>query len=104
MKVHLLSSDHESAQENEWNVPFDPSLKEVTVSLSGPAPQIEMKDPFGRSFDVCVQSRIRYTLHTTFRPLFDLPVILECFHVYTRSDSVLFELYTQAAMLEKLMD
>ncbi|XP_072563615.1 hemicentin-1 [Paramormyrops kingsleyae] len=48
MKVHLLSSDHESAQENEWNVPFDPSLKEVTVSLSGPAPQIEMKDPFGR--------------------------------------------------------
>ncbi|KAL4660770.1 hemicentin-1-like [Arapaima gigas] len=47
MKVHLLSSDHENAEENEWDVPFDPSLKEVTVSLSGPAPQIELKDPFG---------------------------------------------------------
>ncbi|XP_036382492.1 hemicentin-1 [Megalops cyprinoides] len=49
MKVHLLSSNHDSAQENQWEVPFDPSLKEVTVSLSGPAPQIELKDPFGRS-------------------------------------------------------
>ncbi|KAJ8379625.1 hypothetical protein SKAU_G00004030 [Synaphobranchus kaupii] len=49
MKVHLLSSNHETAQENQWEVPFDPSLKEVTVSLSGPAPQIELKDPFGRS-------------------------------------------------------
>ncbi|KAJ8413767.1 hypothetical protein AAFF_G00063650 [Aldrovandia affinis] len=49
MKVHLLSSNHESAQENRWEVPFDPSLKEVTVSLSGPTPVIELKDPFGRS-------------------------------------------------------
>ncbi|XP_035291447.1 hemicentin-1 [Anguilla anguilla] len=49
MKVHLLSSNHETAQENQWEVPFDPSLKEVTVSLSGPAPQIELKDPYGRS-------------------------------------------------------
>ncbi|MBN3299469.1 HMCN1 protein, partial [Amia calva] len=49
MKVHLLSSDHESGQENEWFVPFDPSLKEVTVSLSGPGPEIELRDPFGRS-------------------------------------------------------
>lgn len=47
MKVHLLSSDHETAQESQWEVPFDPSLKEVTVSLSGPAPQIELKDPLG---------------------------------------------------------
>ncbi|XDV48834.1 hypothetical protein PO909_018194 [Leuciscus waleckii] len=48
MKVHLLSSDHETAQETQWEVPFDPSLKEVTVSLSGPAPQIELIDPLGR--------------------------------------------------------
>ncbi|CAB1456761.1 unnamed protein product [Pleuronectes platessa] len=48
LKVHLLSSNHESAQENKWEVPFDPSLREVTVSLSGPAPQIELSDPFGR--------------------------------------------------------
>ncbi|XP_030621020.1 hemicentin-1 [Chanos chanos] len=49
MKVHLLSSDHENAQESQWEVPIDPSLKEVTVSLSGPAPQIELTDPFGRT-------------------------------------------------------
>uniref|UniRef100_A0A665WWJ3 Hemicentin 2 n=1 Tax=Echeneis naucrates TaxID=173247 RepID=A0A665WWJ3_ECHNA len=48
MKVHLLSSNHDSAQENKWEVPFDPSLREVTVSLSGPAPQIELSDPLGR--------------------------------------------------------
>lgn len=48
MKVHLLSSNHDSAQENKWEVPFDPSLREVTVSLSGPAPQIELTDPLGR--------------------------------------------------------
>lgn len=47
LKVHLLSSNHDSAQENQWEVPFDPSLKEVTVSLSGPAPQIELRDPLG---------------------------------------------------------
>lgn len=47
MKVHLLSSNHDSAQENKWDMPFDPSLREVTVSLSGPAPQIELSDPFG---------------------------------------------------------
>uniref|UniRef100_A0A3B5AUN6 Cell adhesion molecule-related/down-regulated by oncogenes n=1 Tax=Stegastes partitus TaxID=144197 RepID=A0A3B5AUN6_9TELE len=46
MKVHLLSSNHDGAQENKWEVPFDPSLREVTVSLSGPAPQIELSDPF----------------------------------------------------------
>lgn len=48
MKVHLLSSNHDSAQENKWEMPFDPSLREVTVSLSGPAPQIELSDPYGR--------------------------------------------------------
>ncbi|KAM8887343.1 hemicentin-1 [Spinachia spinachia] len=48
MKVHLLSSNHDSAQENKWEVPFDPSLREVTVSLSGPTPLIELSDPFGR--------------------------------------------------------
>ncbi|XP_019718321.1 hemicentin-1 isoform X1 [Hippocampus comes] len=47
MKVHLLSSNHDSAQENLWEVPFDPSLREVTVSLSGPSPQIELRDPLG---------------------------------------------------------
>ncbi|XP_041098662.1 hemicentin-1 isoform X2 [Polyodon spathula] len=48
LKVHLVSTDHESGEENEWSVPFDPSLKEVTVSLSGPEPEIELRDPFGR--------------------------------------------------------
>lgn len=46
-KVHLLSADHEDGGEHMWPVPFDPSLKEVTVSLSGPAPQIEVRDPAG---------------------------------------------------------
>ncbi|XP_066514939.1 hemicentin-2-like [Hoplias malabaricus] len=49
VKVHLLSSDHENGQESYWEVPFDSSLKEVTVSLSGPVPHIELRDPFGRS-------------------------------------------------------
>ncbi|XP_037536631.1 hemicentin-2 [Nematolebias whitei] len=52
MKVHLLSSNHDRAQENKWEVPFDPSLREVTVSLSGPAPQIELSDPLGREVGV----------------------------------------------------
>lgn len=47
MKVHLLSSDHELGQETWWELPFDPSLKEVTVSLSGPTPRIELRDPLG---------------------------------------------------------
>ncbi|XP_039576204.1 hemicentin-2 [Passer montanus] len=46
-KVHLLSTDHEDGGENTWQVPFDPSLKEVTISLSGPAPGIRVQDPAG---------------------------------------------------------
>lgn len=52
MKVHLLSSDHESGQESQWEVPFDPSLREVTVSLSGPSPRIELRDPLGNCPEV----------------------------------------------------
>lgn len=48
-KVHLLSTDHEDGGENTWQVPFDPSLKEVTISLSGPAPGIKVWDPTGRN-------------------------------------------------------
>ncbi|TWW61140.1 Hemicentin-1 [Takifugu flavidus] len=48
MKVHLLSSNHDGAQENKWDLPLDPSLREVTISLSGPTPQIELSDPLGR--------------------------------------------------------
>lgn len=48
-KVHLLSTDHEDGGENTWQVPFDPSLKEVTISLSGPAPGIKVRDPAGGS-------------------------------------------------------
>ncbi|XP_049688139.1 hemicentin-2 [Accipiter gentilis] len=47
-KVHLLSTDHEAGGEHTWPVPFDPSLKEVTISLSGPAPGIEVRDPTGK--------------------------------------------------------
>lgn len=48
-KVHLLSTDHEDGGQHVWPVPFDPSLKEVTISLSGPAPGIKVQDPAGRS-------------------------------------------------------
>ncbi|KAG7230562.1 hypothetical protein INR49_025278 [Caranx melampygus] len=47
-KVHLLSTDHFSGVSNTWQMPFDPSLKEVTVALSGPAPVIEIKNPEGK--------------------------------------------------------
>ncbi|KAM7087896.1 LOW QUALITY PROTEIN: hemicentin-2 [Ciconia maguari] len=47
-KVHLLSTDHEDGGEHMWAIPFDPSLKEVTISLSGPAPGIEVRDPAGK--------------------------------------------------------
>ncbi|XP_076984267.1 hemicentin-2 [Tamandua tetradactyla] len=47
-KVHLLSTDHEEEGEHTWSIPFDPSLKEVTISLSGPGPEIEVRDPLGR--------------------------------------------------------
>ncbi|KAM9722140.1 hemicentin-2 isoform 3-T3 [Dama dama] len=47
-KVHLLSTDHEEGGEHTWRIPFDPSLKEVTISLSGPGPEIEVRDPLGR--------------------------------------------------------
>uniref|UniRef100_A0A663M826 Hemicentin 1 n=1 Tax=Athene cunicularia TaxID=194338 RepID=A0A663M826_ATHCN len=46
-KVHLLSTDHLTMAANTWQIPFDPSLKEVTVSLSGPSPGIEIHDPLG---------------------------------------------------------
>lgn len=46
-KVHLLSTDHEEGGEHTWKIPFDPSLKEVTISLSGPGPEIEVRDPLG---------------------------------------------------------
>ncbi|KFV74991.1 Hemicentin-2, partial [Struthio camelus australis] len=47
-KVHLLSTDHEAGGEHTWPMPFDSSLKEVTISLSGPAPEIEVQDPTGK--------------------------------------------------------
>lgn len=46
-KVHLLSTDHSGGVRNTWQLPFDPSLKEVTVALSGPAPNIEIRNPQG---------------------------------------------------------
>ncbi|KAG8556198.1 hypothetical protein GDO81_017962 [Engystomops pustulosus] len=46
-KVHLVSTDHLSGALNTWEIPFDPSLREVTVSLSGPSPNIELFDPLG---------------------------------------------------------
>ncbi|XP_029473326.1 LOW QUALITY PROTEIN: hemicentin-1 [Rhinatrema bivittatum] len=48
-KVHLLSTDHLAEAINTWQIPFDPSLKEVTVSLSGPSPEIEIRHPSGKS-------------------------------------------------------
>nr|XP_033816119.1 hemicentin-1 isoform X1 [Geotrypetes seraphini] len=47
-KVHLLSTDHVAEATNTWQIPFDPSLKEVTVSLSGPSPEIEIRNPTGK--------------------------------------------------------
>ncbi|KAM4812745.1 hemicentin-1 [Urocitellus parryii] len=47
-KVHLLSTDHLEQSVNTWKIPFDPSLKEVTVSLSGPSPMIEIRNPLGK--------------------------------------------------------
>ncbi|XP_007935886.1 hemicentin-1 [Orycteropus afer afer] len=47
-KVHLLSTDHLEKAVNTWQIPFDPSLKEVTVSLSGPSPMIEIRNPLGK--------------------------------------------------------
>uniref|UniRef100_A0A8C9DLV3 Hemicentin-1 n=1 Tax=Prolemur simus TaxID=1328070 RepID=A0A8C9DLV3_PROSS len=47
-KVHLLSTDHLEHAVNTWKIPFDPSLKEVTVSLSGPSPVIEIRNPLGK--------------------------------------------------------
>ncbi|XP_040926337.1 hemicentin-1 isoform X2 [Betta splendens] len=47
-KVHLLSTDHVTGVSNTWQMPFDPSLKEVTVALSGPAPDIEITNPQGK--------------------------------------------------------
>ncbi|XP_031431207.1 LOW QUALITY PROTEIN: hemicentin-1 [Clupea harengus] len=47
-KVHLLSTDHKDSESNTWPLPFDPSLKEVTVALSGPAPNIEIRNPQGK--------------------------------------------------------
>ncbi|KAM4629779.1 hemicentin-1 [Polymixia lowei] len=47
-KVHLLSTDHYSGVSNTWQMPFDPSLKEVTVALSGPAPDIEIRNSQGK--------------------------------------------------------
>uniref|UniRef100_A0AAY5K6S1 Ig-like domain-containing protein n=1 Tax=Esox lucius TaxID=8010 RepID=A0AAY5K6S1_ESOLU len=46
-KVHLLSTDHYDGISNTWQIPFDPSLKEVTVALSGPGPDIEIYNPLG---------------------------------------------------------
>ncbi|XP_053325662.1 hemicentin-1 [Spea bombifrons] len=46
-KVHLISTDHLNGASYTWEIPFDPSLKEVTVSLSGPSPDIELYDPLG---------------------------------------------------------
>lgn len=66
-KVHLLSTDHESGGERQWKIPFDPSLKEVTISLSGPEPVIQVTDPTGKScilllhnltIVLCVQLRL----------------------------------------------
>ncbi|XP_075041291.1 hemicentin-2 [Mixophyes fleayi] len=51
-KVHLLSTDHEAAGQRQWQIPFDPSLKEVTISLSGPEPLIQLTDPTGRILSV----------------------------------------------------
>ncbi|XP_058494160.1 hemicentin-1 isoform X1 [Solea solea] len=51
-KVHLLSTDHSTGVSNTWQMPFDPSLKQITVALSGPAPNIEIKNPQGKIVEV----------------------------------------------------
>ena len=53
-KVHLLSTDHLEQAVNTWKIPFDPSLKEVTVSLSGPSPMIEIRSPLGEIYGIFI--------------------------------------------------
>lgn len=66
-KVHLLSTDHQDGLSNSWQIPFDPSLKEVTVALSGPAPNIEIRNSLGKEsiFVLYLMCDISFSRHNT---------------------------------------
>ena len=62
-KVHLLSTDHLEQAVNTWKIPFDPSLKEVTVSLSGPSPMIEIRNPLGEIYGIFILKILKNIEH-----------------------------------------
>ncbi|XP_039268950.2 hemicentin-1-like [Styela clava] len=46
-KVVLLATDHDQPGDRTWEIPFDPELKEVTLSLSGPDRRLRLFNPHG---------------------------------------------------------
>ena len=46
-KVNLMSVDVVDSTENEFELPVDSKLKEITISVSGTKPSISLIDPSG---------------------------------------------------------
>lgn len=47
-KVNLMSIDVQDVNENEFNLPVDSKLQEITISVSGQQPKITLIDPAGK--------------------------------------------------------
>lgn len=80
-KVHLLSTDHLSMAVNTWRIPFDPSLKEVTVSLSGPSPAIEIHNPLGEVLYTFSYDSEKREGNIPSDTLFFFPIFHDFFHL-----------------------
>ncbi|XP_052788091.1 hemicentin-1-like [Mya arenaria] len=50
-KVNLMSVDVVDSTENEFEIPVDSTLQEITISVSGSKPQISLIDPAGNVFN-----------------------------------------------------
>lgn len=46
-KVNLMSIDVQDVNENDFNLPVDSKLQEITISVSGQKPRITLIDPSG---------------------------------------------------------